>query len=353
MLPTVRVVLAQVAPVFLDLERTIDKACQIIEEAAGLGADLIVFPETYLPAFPLWSAIHAPIDNHVFFTRLVNNSLTIDSQSMRKIASAAERHGIFVSIGFNESTPASIGCLWNSNAIFDDAGRLINHRRKLVPTFYEKLVWAPGDAEGLDVTETRLGKIGALICGENTNPLARYSLIAEGEQLHISTYPPIWPTHRPDEDRNYDLKTAIHIRAAAHAFEGKVFNLVVAGVLDQHTIDEVSRGNDDMRQQLERYPRGVSMVLDPSGQPVAMSEGEGEQLVQATIDLNLCIEPKQFHDVAGSYNRFDLFRLQLDKRPQRPLETLLTEPEHANVAPTEPPISRHISTSDNKNPGAS
>jgi nitrilase len=127
---------------------------------------------------------------------------------------AARAHGVVVSLGMTEGTEASVGCLWNSNILIGSDGAIINHHRKLVPTYFEKLVWANGDGRGLRVVETPLGRLGMLICGENTNPLARYSLMAQGEQIHMSSYPPVWPT-RPAKDKGgYDLRRAIEIRAA-------------------------------------------------------------------------------------------------------------------------------------------
>ena len=150
---------------------------------------------------------------------------------MARVAATARACGVFVSLGFNEGTPASVGCIWNANVLIGDEGAVLNHHRKLVPTFFEKLVWANGDGAGLRVCETRLGRIGMLICGENTNPLARYTLMAQGEQVHISTYPPVWPTKDPKTGGNYDLAGAIRIRAGAHAFEAKAFNVVVSAFI--------------------------------------------------------------------------------------------------------------------------
>jgi len=183
----VKVAAAHLAPVFLDRERTVAKACSAIEEAARSGAHLIAFPETYIPAFPLWSALRAPIYNHKYFERLAGASILVDGPEIAALRAAAKRSGIFVSMGFNEGTKASVGCLWNSNVLIGEDGSILNHHRKLVPTFYEKLTWANGDGAGLTVVETAIGRIGMLICGENTNPLARFTLMAQGEQLHIAS----------------------------------------------------------------------------------------------------------------------------------------------------------------------
>ena len=126
---------AHVAPVFLDAPKTVAKACSLIEEAARNGAALIAFPETYIPAFPLWSAVAAPIHNHEWFKRLAASALRCPGPELERIAGAARRHGVIVSLGFNEGTADSVGCLWNSNVLIGEDGAILNHHRRLVPTF--------------------------------------------------------------------------------------------------------------------------------------------------------------------------------------------------------------------------
>lgn len=169
-LPTVKVAAAHAASVYMNKAACVDKACSFIAEAAANGAELVVFPESFIPGFPVWAALWAPIYNHDWFKLMVENSVMIDGPEITAIRSAARRHGILVSLGFSEATPASVGCIWNSNVLISEQGTVLNHHRKLVPTFYEKMVWAPGDGHGLRVSDTRIGKIGTLICGENTNP---------------------------------------------------------------------------------------------------------------------------------------------------------------------------------------
>lgn len=317
-LPKLKVALAQVSPIFLNLKSTTDKACAIISEAANNGADLVVFPETFIPAFPIWAALRAPIYNHDLFIKLTENSPLLDGPEMTQISDAANKSNIFVSMGFNEASKHSVGCIWNSNVIYNRSGELLNHRRKIMPTFYEKLIWSCGDASGLRTIETDIGKIGMLICGENTNPLARYSLMAEGEQLHISSYPPAWPTRDSRGDGNYDLSEAIRIRAAAHSFEAKVFNIVVSGCLTKEIIKTIADGDKNIEEILTQTPQGVSMVIDPTGRKIGGTTNSEEEISYVEINLNSCIEPKQFHDVVGSYNRFDIFKLYVDRRPQPP-----------------------------------
>lgn len=317
--PAYRVAAAHVAPVFLDLEKTVDKVCTLIEEAARHGAQLVAFPETYVPAFPVWASLRAPIHNHDLFRRLAASTLRVPGRELTRIGAAARRHGIFVSLGFNEGTAASVGCIWNSNVLIGDDGAILNHHRKLVPTFFEKLVWANGDGAGLRVVDTRLGRLGMLICGENTNPLARFALIAQGEQVHVSTYPPVWPTRDPRGGGNYDLAGAIRIRAGAHSFEGKCFNIVASGFLDRAQRDFLAGLDKDAGAIIDQSPRGVSMVIGPTGDQIGPTLSDEEGLLYADIDLAACVEPKQFHDVVGYYNRFDIFQLTVDRSANRPV----------------------------------
>src|SRR5262249_24432512 len=139
------------------------------------------------------------------------------------------------------------------------------------------------------------------------------------EQVHISSYPPVWPTRPPEGPGNYDLAQAIRIRAGAHAFEGKVFNIVASSCVDQtlrHAI-ETALGREPLRI-LERSPRGISVVIDPTGTPLGEALCRDEGILYAEIDLAQSVEPKQFHDVVGSYNRFDIFSLSVDRSARRP-----------------------------------
>jgi len=317
--PVFKAAAAHVAPVFLDRDATVDKACDVIREAARNGAQLVVFPEAYVPAFPVWVALRAPIHNHWFFRELAENSIVLPGKELARLREEARRQGVFVSIGINERSNASVGCIWNTNLLIADDGSVLNHHRKIVPTFYEKLVWSNGDGAGLRVSETRIGRLGALICGENTNPLARYTLMAQGEQVHISSYPPLWPTRDPREGGNYNLESAIRIRAGAHSFEGKVFNIVASGFMDVAMRARLIAADPAAGEVLDRTPRGISTVIGPSGEPVSTVLQEAEGLLYHEIDVGHCVEPKQFHDVVGSYNRFDIFELRVNRARLEPI----------------------------------
>jgi len=314
MLPRFKAAAVHAAPVFLDKHETTKKAASLIREAARAGADIVAFPETFIPAFPVWAALWAPIDNHDLFVRMADQSVLIDGPEVKLLRDEARAQGIFVSIGISERSPASVGGLWNTNLLIGDDGEILNHHRKLVPTFYEKLIWSAGDGAGLRVVDTRLGRIGQLICGENTNPLARYALMAQGEQFHISSWPPVWPTRRPTDGVNYHIAAATRIRASAHSFEAKVFGLVTAGVLDKAARDMLVGRDRTAAEVLDATPRAASFFVDPTGEQIGDALCEDEGILYADIDLNRCVEPKQFHDVVGYYNRFDIFDLNVNRR---------------------------------------
>lgn len=317
--PKFKACAAHVAPVFLDAQATVQKACSLIAEAARKGAQLIAFPESFIPAFPVWAAVQAPIHNHDFFKRLAAESIEVPGPEVTQLCDAARENAIHVSIGISERSPVSVGCLWNSNLMIGTNGEILNHHRKLMPTFYEKLIWAAGDGGGLRVNETPIGKIGMLICGENTNPLARYALIAQGEQVHVSSYPPVWPTRPSNQPGRYDLAAAIHIRAGAHSFEGKVFNVVASAVFDKALLDSLKGIGREARETLEQSPQAVSMVIGPSGEIISETLCENEGLLYQDIDVSQCVEPKQFHDVVGYYNRFDVFDLRVTRKRLMPI----------------------------------
>ncbi len=311
---TVKVAAAHVAPVFLDKYATTDKALGLIAEAARNGARLLAFPETYVPAFPVWAALWAPIHNHDLFARMASNSIAIDGPEITSLREAARHHRIVVSMGFSELSSYSPGCLWNSFVLIDEQGEIANHHRKLVPTFFEKLIWASGDGAGLRVVPTGAGRVGQLICGENTNPLARYSLMAQQEQIHISTWPAVWPTKPPASGGNYDNVAANRVRASAHSFEAKAFGIVCAGFMDRTMRDFLVDRDPAIADIVDRLPRAASFFVTPSGSETGDFLQEAEGIAYAEFDLADCVEPKQFHDVVGYYNRFDVFDLTVSRQ---------------------------------------
>lgn len=322
---SVVVAAAQAAAPLFDIRAGVAKCCRLIAEAASSGARLVVFPESFLPGFPIWNGLYRPIEGHSFFRRFAESALQPDSDLFREIQGAAARHRIFVSLGFCEVSARSRGCLWNSQALISDQGEILNLHRKLVPTFYEQLSWNRGDAAGLKVIDTAIGRVGGLICGENNNPLSRYVLMSEAEEIHCACYPAIWPFRNPLAVAPYDLKEAIHFRAAAHSFEAKVFTVVSAGVLDDETVAIVSDGDPAIEAMMRACPIACSMVVGPMGNIIADLPPNQEGVLLAEIDTRSLIELKQHHDMAGYYNRSELFRLSLVRERPRTLDEIHDE----------------------------
>src|ERR1700691_2251041 len=278
--PKLRAAAVQAAPVCLDRDATIDKLEMLVQKAVDAGAALIVFGESFIPAFPVWNLIYAPIDQHGFFRRLFDNAVQVPGPHTRKLSEIARRHHVLLSVGITEKDSVSMGTLFNTNLLFDRDGTLLNRHRKLVPTWAEKLTWANGDAAYLRPEETDIGRVGTLICVENTNTLARLTLLAQAEQVHIATYPPAWPFHRAGGvSLECNLSDAIRIRSAANAFEGKVFNVVASCALDADAIAQLSQADFKMKELLQAAPAPVSIIVGPDGEllarPVAGGGGKG------------------------------------------------------------------------------
>jgi nitrilase/aliphatic nitrilase len=319
--PKIRVAAVQAAPVFLNREATIEKLAKMTTEAKAHGADLVVFPESFIPTYPVWCLMLAPIDQHVFFRRLFENSVLCPSPAFYSLQEIARSNDIFLSVGVTEKSDYSMGAMWNTNLLFDREGKLLNKHRKIVPTWAEKLVWSFGDGSSLKVSDTEIGKIGALICGENTNTLARYSLLAQGEQINISTYPPCWPVSRAPAmggGGGYNQADVIRTRAASHAFEGKLFNIASSGVLDEDAIDQIAGDDASVRQFLENVARPATMIVGPEGTSVVDPLVADEGIVYADIDIAAQIHLKGLHDIVGSYQRFDIFQVYVNQTPQQP-----------------------------------
>lgn len=324
--PSYKVAAMHVSPVFLDTEKTIEKVCSLIAEAASHGAKLIAFPEAFVPAFPLWSSVRAPITNHKFFKQLAKNAIRVPGPELRSVAMAAKAHDVTVSLGINEGTDASVGCIWNSNVIIGPDGRLLNHHRKIVPTYFEKMTWANGDGAGLRVLDTPLGRLGMLICGENGNPLARFTMMAQGEQIHIANYPPLWPN-----GGDYSLLDAIRVRAEAHCIEGKVFTVVSSSFLTDDVKELIADGDPHLREIMDKSPRTASMIIGPNGEQLSEIKREEEGIIYADIDISQTVVPKQFHDVVGYYNRFDIFKLSVNRSANNPISFSGGDDRHASA----------------------
>ena len=280
---------------------------------------------------------------------MVKQAVYADGDEIASLRSAARQNRVTVNIGFTEKARYSTATLFNSNLIIGEDGDVLVHHRKLMPTWTEKLTWSPGDGHGLRIAQTNKGRIGALICGENTNPLARYSLMAQGEQVHISTWPPVWPTRIASKSGsaptapNYDNVAANRTRAAGHCFEAKCFGIASSCHLSEENIATVVsyvEEPESVAEVLRQSSQAPSMFLTPSGATLpgfTIDEQTGQQstrgllkdeenILYADMDLAQCIEGKQYHDVVGGYQRFDVFDLKVNRTRNVPVQFTETKP---------------------------
>ena len=315
--PKFKAAAVQTSPVFLNREATVDKACQLIQEASRKGAKLVAFPEVFVPGYPYWIWLDSPLKHDEFFSRLFKEAVEIPSPATDELCQAAEAADIYVVIGVNEKVAINMGTMWNTNLIIDRQGGILGKHRKLVPTFAEKMVWSRGDGAGMRVWETDIGRLGTLACGENSNTLARYALLAQGEQVHVANYPALGLSSQLGQN------TWIHLRAGAHSCEGKVFTLVSTSTINQEMIEML--GDTEEKRQFLTSANAYSAIYGPNGEVLTSIEGE-EGIIYADIDIEQEIIRKQWHDIIGHYNRFDVLSLNLNMDEDKPIKLLSSQP---------------------------
>jgi aliphatic nitrilase len=314
-LPKFKAAAVQAAPVFLDTDATVEKVCTLIGEAASNGARLVAFPEVFVAGYPYWSWVMNPVEGSPWFEKLCKCAIEIPGPEIARIAAAAKSNKINVVVGVNERSKTGVGTLFNTLVTISDEGRILGRHRKLVPTWAEKLTWANGDASALRVHDTSVGPLGSLACGENTNTLARFSLLAQGELVHVASYIAL-----PVAPKDYDMAEAIRVRAAAHCFEGKLFTVVSCSTISDEIVEAICSTHPQARELLHRSNSAFSGVLGPDGRLIGEALIDKEGIVYADIDLSRCIQPRQMHDITGHYNRFDVFDLRVNRRSLAPVQ---------------------------------
>ena len=315
---TVRAAAAQLAPDLERPERTTDKVCATIAEAALQGVQLIVFPETFVPYYPYWSFVKPPVLMGADHLRLYDHAVAVPGPVTEAVAQAARTHRMTVVLGVNERDH---GSLYNTQLVFDEEGRIVLKRRKLTPTFHERMVWGQGDGAGLQVVETAAGRIGALACWEHYNPLARYALMAQHEEIHCAQFPGslVGPIFADQMD----------VTIRHHALESGCFVVNATGWL---TDDQIASITPD--PALQKALRGGcnTAIISPEGAHLATALREGEGLVIADLDMRLITKRKRMMDSVGHYARPELMHLVLDQRAARPLHSD-TPPGHSHHEP--------------------
>jgi nitrilase len=306
----VRVAAVQIAPDLETASGTVAKVLAALTEAAEKGARLVVFPETFVPWYPYFSFVHPPVTTGAEHIRLYENAVVVPGPVTEAFAGMAKRHGMVVALGVNERDH---GSLYNTQLVFDVDGRLVLKRRKITPTFHERMIWGQGDGAGLTVVNTAVGRIGALACWEHYNPLARYALMAQHEEIHVAQFPgsmvgPIFAEQ-------------IEVTIRHHALESGCFVVNATGWLTEEQIAKISP-DDRLRKAL----RGGCMtaIISPEGAHVVQPLTQGEGILTADLDMGLIVKRKRMMDSVGHYARPELLKLILDNRPARPMhiETL-------------------------------
>lgn len=296
-----KIAAAQLSPVFLDKERTVEIACKAIQEAGNNGAKLIVFPEAFISGYPDWVWLlpnNMGAELNKLYVKLVENAVSIPDDTTHKLCEAAKNAGISVVMGMHErNTETSGNSLFNSLLFIAEDGSIMGKHRKLIPTGGERGIWAQGDGSTFKSYNTAAGKIAGLICWENYMPLARNAVYETGVQILVS---PTW-----DKSPNW-LQSMQHI-----AREGGLFLVSVCTAMK---IDDIP----DEFEFKSRYPEGRewvnvgnSCIICPKGQVIAGPLEAKEDILYADIDLNVITEAKRMFDVVGHYSRPDVFNFSI------------------------------------------
>jgi predicted amidohydrolase len=301
---TFKVAAAQLAPAFLDTERSVAKACSAILEAGRAGAALVAFPEAYLPGYPYFAMVLPPTKISAYMRTLYAQAVEIPSAATDALCASAKAAGVYVVMGVNEREG---GTLYNSQLFIGPDGSILGKRRKLVPTSHERMVWGRGDGADLVLFHTSLGTLGGLICYEHANALFRYALQGRGEQIHVAN----WPGGIPSTHRIVDAATR------HYAFEGGCFVISVTSVL---TAEALAALPSEVRDEL-KPGGGYSAIIAPRGDYIAGPIEDGEALIYADLDLALIDRIKSIVDTAGHYARPEVVRLVLDPNRRRAVET--------------------------------
>jgi len=302
------VALIQESPSLLNKERSIVLAVDLINKASDKGAQLIVFPEAFLPGYPAWIWRLRPGSDwdtcEELHKRLRQNSINLSKNDLLPLQEAAKHNDVTIVCGINEiDHNNSQATLFNATVTINTQGLIVNHHRKLMPTNPERMVWGFGDGHGINVTDTASGRIGNLICWENYMPLARYTLYAQGVEIYIA------PTY--DSGQAW-INTMQHI-----ARESRCWVLSCGVALERKDLPGDFPDKDELYPIEEEWINpGDSLVVSPNGEIVAGPLSKEKGIVLADIDIEAATSAKRALDVSGHYARPDIFTLEVNKERQ-------------------------------------
>ena len=289
----------QIAPDLDSREATVERVAAAVAEAAGHGVQIAVFPETCVPYYPYFSFVLPPVLAGKEHMRLYEQAVKVPGPTTNALAEIARQHNIVLVIGVNERDN---GSLYNCQLIFDADGELVLKRRKLTPSYHERMIWGQGDGSGLKVVETAVGRVGALACWEHYNPLARFALMAQHEQIHCAQFPgsmvgPIFSEQ-------------IEATIRHHALESGCFVINATGWLSDEQIERIT---PDPKLQKTLTSGCCTAIVSPEGTHLCDPIREGEGMAIAELDFSLITKRKRMLDSVGHYARPDIFELRIDQ----------------------------------------
>jgi nitrilase len=330
----VRAAAVQIAPDLDSLDGTVSRVCDAIDRAARQGAQLVVFPETCVPYYPYFSFIRPPVQQGPEHLLLMARAVVVPGPVTAAVAERARANSTVVVLGVNERDH---GSLYNTQLVFDADGTLALKRRKITPTYHERMVWGMGDGAGLKVVDTAVGRVGALACWEHYNPLARYSLMAQHEEIHCAQFPgslvgPIFAEQ-------------MEVTIRHHALESGCFVVNATGWLTDAQIQSITPDAG-----LQKALRGGchTAIVSPEGKHLAPPLTEGEGMVIADLDMALIAKRKRMMDSVGHYARPELLGLVLNDRPAVPMQRMSSLPATTTESPYEHTLATHESPVDDR-----
>jgi nitrilase len=302
----VKVAAVQASPVYLNLQASLEKARELVSQAATLGAKLVVFPETWLPGYPAWLDCcrdvalwdYAPVKK--IYARLMENSVAIPGPALDALSEMAREHQIVLNMSINERIVegAGRGTLYNTMLTFGANGALLNRHRKIMPTYTERMVWGKGDGASLRAVDTDAGRTGGLICWEHWMPLARHALHTSGEEIHVAAWPQV---------KEMNLVASRH-----YAFEGRCYVIATGAIMKAAELPEGLEVIEALRGNPEAFVlNGGSAIIAPDGQLLAGPVFNEETILTADLDLSRIAEESLALDVTGHYSRPDIFDVRL------------------------------------------
>lgn len=304
----VRAAAVQLAPDFESATGTVAKVCAAIAEAAKQGAELVVFPETCVPYYPYFSFVRPPFLSGPEHLLLYERAVAVPGPVTDMVSAAARTHGIVVVLGVNERDH---GTLYNTQLIFDADGTLVLSRRKITPTYHERMIWGQGDASGLKVVPTAVGRLGALACWEHYNPLARYALMAQHEEIHCAQF--------PGSMVGQIFADQMEVTIRHHALEAGCFVVNATGWLTDEQIIAIT---PDVAVQKALRGGCCTTIVSPEGVLLAEPLRSGEGMVIADLNMSLITKRKRMMDSVGHYARPELLSLVMDARLNAPMSVV-------------------------------